>query len=184
MSGPSRREQLLGLAEQTLEREGLEGLGITALAREAGIKPPSLYKHFAGIDEIENALIARGLRAVGATMADALTATPGATPRARLEAFARAYRANALARPQLYRLTTARPLDRAALEAGAEHAGMAAVLELFGETVERRDRARAAWAWAHGLVTLEIAGRFPDDADLDAAWTVLVDGLLPFVVVA
>jgi hypothetical protein len=30
--------------------------------------------------------------------------------------------------------------------------------------------ARAAWALAHGLVMLEINGRFPADADIDAAW--------------
>ena len=30
--------------------------------------------------------------------------------------------------------------------------------------------ARAAWALAHGLVMLEINGRFPPDADIDAAW--------------
>lgn len=30
--------------------------------------------------------------------------------------------------------------------------------------------ARATWAFAHGMVILEIHGRFPDDADLSAAW--------------
>ena len=30
--------------------------------------------------------------------------------------------------------------------------------------------ARAAWALAHGLAMLEINGRFPADADIDAAW--------------
>ena len=32
--------------------------------------------------------------------------------------------------------------------------------------------ARAAWAFAHGMVMLELDGRFPDGADLDAAWRV------------
>ena len=32
------------------------------------------------------------------------------------------------------------------------------------------DLARAAWAYAHGMVGLELAGRFPPDADLAAAW--------------
>jgi hypothetical protein len=32
------------------------------------------------------------------------------------------------------------------------------------------DRARAVWAFAHGMVILELNGRFPADADLDAAW--------------
>jgi hypothetical protein len=33
-----------------------------------------------------------------------------------------------------------------------------------------QDRARAVWAFAHGMVALELSGRFPPDADLDAAW--------------
>ena len=31
--------------------------------------------------------------------------------------------------------------------------------------------ARAAWAFAHGMTILELDGRFPPGADLDAAWT-------------
>jgi hypothetical protein len=31
-------------------------------------------------------------------------------------------------------------------------------------------RARALWAFAHGMVMLELDHRFPADADLDAAW--------------
>jgi hypothetical protein len=30
--------------------------------------------------------------------------------------------------------------------------------------------ARAMWAFAHGMVSLEIDGRFPPGADLDGAW--------------
>ncbi|WP_460110676.1 TetR-like C-terminal domain-containing protein [Streptomyces sp. YKOK-J1] len=32
------------------------------------------------------------------------------------------------------------------------------------------DPARATWAFAHGMVILEIHGRFPHDADLETAW--------------
>jgi hypothetical protein len=32
------------------------------------------------------------------------------------------------------------------------------------------DRARALWGLAHGLIALELAGRFPPDADVHAAW--------------
>ena len=31
-------------------------------------------------------------------------------------------------------------------------------------------RADALWAFAHGMVMLELDQRFPPDADLDAAW--------------
>jgi len=32
------------------------------------------------------------------------------------------------------------------------------------------EQARALWGFAHGLVDLELAGRFPPDADLAATW--------------
>ena len=31
-------------------------------------------------------------------------------------------------------------------------------------------KARAVWAFAHGMTILELNGRFPPGADLDAAW--------------
>ncbi|MEV0651222.1 WHG domain-containing protein [Phytomonospora sp. NPDC050363] len=36
----------------------------------------------------------------------------------------------------------------------------------------RAGAARAVWAFAHGMVVLELEDRFPPDADLDAAWRV------------
>ncbi|WP_344817869.1 TetR/AcrR family transcriptional regulator [Microbacterium soli] len=160
----ARREQILDVAERVLEEVGLDRFGIGELARALGIRPPSLYKHFASLEEIQHALISRALRRLGDALADATE----------LAGFCRVYRACALGAPQLYRLMTDRPLNRGLLDPGAEPAGMAGILRLFGETESRHPRARAAWAGAHGLVSLEIAGRFPPSADLDQSWAELV----------
>lgn len=176
---PTRRERLVALALDLLEREGLDGFGVGSLARAAGIKPPSLYKHFAGRGDIEHALISQGFRDLGRALAKASAGVR--SPHDQVAAFARVYRAQALDRPQLYRLMTDRPLDRQALDPGAEQDGMAALLAFFGEKEGQHDRSRAAWAWAHGLASLEIAGRFPPGADVDAAWTLLVDTLAAWV---
>ncbi len=169
----SRRERLLDLAEALLEREGLEGFGVSALAREAGVKPPSLYKHFSGAEEIEHALVARWLRRLAEHLEAAERRAGDAEGLASLGV---AYRGLAAASPQLYRLAAERPIDRALLERldeGSEASAMAAVLRFFGQHEDRRARARLAWAAAHGLVSLELAGRFPPDADLEAAWRLL-----------
>ena len=41
------------------------------------------------------------------------------------------------------------------------------IIEITGKDHEH---ARAVWAMMHGLVDLEIAGRFPKDADLELTW--------------
>ena len=41
------------------------------------------------------------------------------------------------------------------------------------------DRARALFAFAHGMVILELEDRFPPGADLDAAWAQGLSGFAP-----
>ncbi len=43
-------------------------------------------------------------------------------------------------------------------------------MPLFRAVHGHVDVARTFWAFAHGMVVLELDGRFPPDADLDAAW--------------
>ena len=50
-------------------------------------------------------------------------------------------------------------------------------MRLTADVVPDPDLARAAWAAVHGLVALELADRFPPDADLDAAWAAAVRAL-------
>jgi hypothetical protein len=62
---------------------------------------------------------------------------------------------------------TNRPLERDRLPEGVEAGAAAPILEACGGDA---DLARAAWAFAHGMTSLELADRFPPGADLDAAW--------------
>ena len=152
-----RQQEILDAARDLLVRDGVEALGVGGIARALGIKPPSLYKHFDGKRAIEVALIADGLVEFAAVLEDA---------GAGLASIAAAYRAFALANPQLYRLMTERPLPRDELPEGLEARAAAPVLAAVSDP----DLARAAWAFAHGMVTLELAGRVPAGADLRAAW--------------
>jgi hypothetical protein len=61
---------------------------------------------------------------------------------------------------------TDRPLRRDLLPPGVEARAAAPLLAATGS----QSLARAVWAFAHGMTTLELNGRFPPDADLDAAW--------------
>lgn len=133
-----------------------------AIAARLEIRAPSLYKHIADKHELEVALIAQGFIEQAETFA---TAVDGADDP--VAAIGLAYRAWALDQPYLYSLMTSRPLPRNDLPPGVEDAAAYPLLEAVGGDL---DRARTLWAFAHGMVTLELADRFPPDADLETAW--------------
>jgi AcrR family transcriptional regulator len=161
-----RQQDIVTAARDLLTEEGVEALTLGRVAQALGIKTPSLYKHFGSKRELEAELIAEGLRQSTAALGDA-----GPT----LADVAQAYRRFALDNPHLYRLMTDRPLPRDLLPKGLEERAAAPIVIAAGDP----DRARAAWAFAHGMVALELAGRFPEDADLDAAWQRGLEALSP-----
>jgi AcrR family transcriptional regulator len=157
-----RAQEVIAVARRLLEDEGVAGLTMRRLAERLGIRAPSLYKHLPDKAALEAAIIATGLEDAAAAFEAAITDTAEPLP-----ALAGAYRAFALAHPHLYRLMNNGPLPRQQLPPGLEDRTAAPVLEVAGGNL---DRARALWAFAHGMVMLELDGRFPADADLDAAW--------------
>jgi AcrR family transcriptional regulator len=158
-----RAAEVATAARLVLERDGADGLTMRAVADELGIRAPSLYKHVAGKPAIEVALVAAALSEIGEAMRAAV-ARPGR--RSPVHALLVAYRRYALAHPNLYRLATAGPLPRAELPEGLEDwAG-----EPFFLVTGDPSRSQALWAFAHGMVVLELDGRFPAGSDLDHTW--------------
>ena len=156
-----RARQIVTAARELLETEGAEGLTMRRLAGRLGIQAPSLYKHLPNKAALEIALIDAGFAEAAA---DFDAATGGAA--GPLAALASAYRAFAARHPQLYRLMTERPLPREQLEPGLEDRAAAALVRAAGSP----ERARAAFAFIHGMIILELNGRFPDDSGLEPAW--------------
>lgn len=159
-----RAREVVAAARRLLEEEGAAGLTMRRLAERLGIRAPSLYKHVPDKAALEAAIIAAGLQEAAAAFEAAVDATaPAGTA---MGALAAAYRRFALDHPHLYRLMHSGPLPREQLPVGLEDRAAAPVLRVAGD----RARARALWAFAHGMVMLELDHRFPPDADLDAAW--------------
>lgn len=165
----SRRDQIIDVARELLEAHGPDGVTMRAIADRLEIRAPSLYKHISDKRELEVALIARGFAEQAAVFATAIRSADHP-----VAAIAHAYRHWALAHPHLYALMTDSPLPRDELPTGTEDAAAAPLVAAVDGDVER---ARALWAFAHGMVTLEIAQRFPPDANLDTAWTIGIDRL-------
>lgn len=156
-----RAREIVAAARELLEQEGPDGLSMRRLADRLGIRAPSIYKHLPDKRALENALVSAGFEELAAVFEAALGKPEP------LAALAAAYRAFAKAHPHLYRLMTDRPLDRDRLAPGVEDRAAAPVVQVSGGDA---DLARAVWAFAHGMTILELNGRFPPEADLDAAW--------------
>lgn len=171
----ARVAEIVDTARELLEREGPEGLTMRRVAEAMGIRAPSLYKHVRSKEHLETLLMAEAFRGMGAELHGAITgARTGRSKTTALAELGRAYRRWALAHPHLYRLTTGGPLPREQLPEGLEAWTAEPVVAAVGGDP---DRARAAWAFAHGMTILELDGRFPPGADLDAAWTAGIGAL-------
>jgi AcrR family transcriptional regulator len=156
-----RARQIVAAARELLETEGPDALTMRRLGERLGIRAPSLYKHLPNKAALEVALIADGFEEAAEAF-DA--ATDGADQP--FAALVNAYRGFAKRNPQLYRLMTEGPLPREQLPRGVEDRAAAALVRAAGNP----ERARAAFAFIHGMVILELNGRFPDDGGLEPAW--------------
>jgi AcrR family transcriptional regulator len=156
-----RAREIVEAARELLEAEGPEALSMRRVADRVGIRAPSIYKHLPDKQALEAALISAGFAEAADAFEDAVAGA--ADP---LAAVARTYREYARRHPHLYRLMTEHALARERLEPGVEARAAAPLVEAVGDA----DGARAMWAFAHGMTILELNGRFPPDADIDAAW--------------
>jgi AcrR family transcriptional regulator len=163
-----RAIEIRDAARELLEREGPEGLVIRRLCDRVGVRAPAIYRRFPDKRAIENSIVSQVLREVGDI---GLRAVEGADDP--IIGLACAYRAWALEHPHLYRLTFGNPLSCGIDPEAERYSGTA----LRDATDGDLDAARALWAFFHGMVSLELDGRFPSGSDLDAIWHFGLEGI-------
>ena len=165
------REALLLAAERVLERDGLAGLTLRAVAREAGVSHAAPKHHFGDLTGLVSELAAIGFRRFGAAMAACDAAS---SPLERMLARPQAYVAYAQAHPCMYslmfrteRLDLSRPSLREAAE--ASFAGLANAIgamrqEPIGDllTLDQAAAIALAWSMVHGFTMLLLEGRLSD----------------------
>ena len=166
-------DALLKAAEIVLERDGLGGLTLRAVAREAGVSHAAPTHHFGDLTGLVSELAAIGFRQFNVAMvaAGAIDAPPLMKAMAR----AKAYVAYAQAHPGMYglmfrteRLDMTRPSLHEA--AGASFAGLASSVgisrqpQMSSEALSLEQAAAIARAWSlvHGFTTLLLDGRLND----------------------
>lgn len=163
---PRRTTEIIAAARVLLETEGREALTMRRLGQALGIRAPSLYKHVPGKHAVEVALIEIGLAEIGQALHGVVSdqgTPPGTGAAGRVLA---TYRAESLARPNLYRLATAGRLPRDELTPGLEDWAGEPWFLAAGDPF----LAQAMWSFAHGMVILELDQRYPEGSDLDRTW--------------
>ncbi len=161
---------LLEAAERVLERDGLAGLTLRAVAREAGVSHAAPTHHFGDLTGLVSELAAIGFRQFNAAMS--IAGEAGTQPSEKAMARAKAYVAYARAHPGMYGLmfrTERLDMKRPSLHdaANASFAGLAGAIgasrhEQISEEALSLEQAAAiarAWSLVHGFTMLLLDGR-------------------------
>jgi AcrR family transcriptional regulator len=169
-------DALLAAAERVLERDGLPGLTLRAVAREAGVSHAAPTHHFGDLTGLLSELAAIGFRRFNEAMVAARNNETH--PLMKGLANAKAYVAYAQASPGMFslmfrneRIDMTRPSLHEAASASFE--GLARAIgagrneKLTGEALEALslDQAAAiarAWSLVHGFASLLLDGRLKD----------------------
>ncbi|MFN0194214.1 MAG: TetR/AcrR family transcriptional regulator [Aestuariivirga sp.] len=162
------REALVGAGTAILEKQGLGGLSLRAIARAAGVSHAAPHHHFETLADLLAEIAARGFERFVAQLAR--KSEGSATPETKLDAMSRAYVDFALENPAVYELMFrqgSKDLDSAHLGQAASAAWRQledAVAAIDPENAQQR--AAFVWSAVHGLATLLIDKRFPPSVDV------------------
>ncbi len=164
----SLREALIEAGLGVLEGSEDHDVSLRELAREVGVSPAAVYRHFPNKDAMLAALGQEGLAMLGRAQREAYEAAGGGG-----RGFAetgRAYVRFALAHPALFRLVFAHG-DPASLQSDGPDPASQLLLEttvaLTGADGPAAERlALQAWAIAHGVAMLMLDKRLPADEAL------------------
>jgi len=162
--GPAiTRAEVVATAIRLLQSEGPEALGINRVARELGIKPPSLYNHVASNEDLRHAVALEGWSLLEQQFRVALASPDVARPLTRR--YADTFRAFVKAHPALYTLMSTTDLSHEPAYPPVANRILAALMDVLSPFGLEGDAAlhavRGLRSALHGFVLLELAGQFP-----------------------
>jgi AcrR family transcriptional regulator len=171
-------EDVLVAAESIVDRSGWSALTMSALAKELGVKSPSLYHHVDGIDGLRAELQGRTLKDMASAQAAAAAGRSGLVG---IRALAEGHREFALLYPHRYLGLTSGVLDREVLTTSNLEISdvVAMIVQTSGIPRGEIDRVmRALFAAVHGAVSLELVGFFDDRVRSDHVFRSVIEGSL------
>ena len=168
---------VVGAAAGLADEVGLANVTMGLLGERLGVRAPSLYKHVSSQADLNRRIAVLALTEVGDELRDALQGLAG---RDALAAAARTMRAYVVEHPGRYaatvRLNIQGPDDPLAVAGARVLNSLAAVLA--GYDVDPADTVHALRllrSLFHGFATIEAAGGFEMDTDVDESFDWLID---------
>jgi AcrR family transcriptional regulator len=171
-------DQVVGTAEAIADRDGFAALSLAAVARDLGIRSPSLYFHVDGLPGLLRALMIRGAQVMTTRFQQAVGAGSGSDV---VRELAIAYRRFAADHPGLYAALQERAPrpgedDELYLALSAPVVVVADVLAALGVPGDRSDHlVRGLRAMLHGFVDIESRGGFGRPTDVDESFAAAVE---------
>jgi AcrR family transcriptional regulator len=166
---------VVAAAAKLADAEGLQALTLARLATDLGVRPPSLYAHVGGLEDVRRRLAIRGSRELGVELQKAAAGRARADA---LRAIAVAYRQYGASHPGTYAaLQHAPDPDDPEAVAAATAAVDVVLAVLRGYGLDGDDAIHAARiirSAFHGFVTLEGAAGFGIPLALDETFSRLV----------
>jgi AcrR family transcriptional regulator len=178
---PLDQARVVDAAAAMADADGLPATTLSALARELGVRTPSLYKHVDSLPALHHLVALRAIDELTQAVTEAATGRSG--PEA-VRAAANAWRAFAHAHPGRYAAIA--PFTPPA-EGGEEYRAAAArlITVLHGvlrawslEDDEAIDAIRGLRAAIHGYVAIERSGGFALARPVDASFQRMIDSLI------
>ena len=182
--------RLLDRAGELLLEQGSEGLSLRKLAADVGTSTMSVYTRFGGKPQLLAAMHREGFDRLGRALTEV---APDGDPLAVLGEVGIAYRRAALASPSLYGLMFGPPppgLEVSEADTAAAESTYLPLVDAVRRCIDAdvlhgdpEEVALHLWAVAHGMVSLELAGRLPEGTAPDEAYErALTNAAVPFLV--
>lgn len=179
MPTPARtsRDEIVSAGRAIVESEGLPGMTMQRVATAVGVRAPSLYKRVRSRPDLVRLIV----EDVSRELADILDAAASTgDPMRDLRALATAVRAFAHANPAAYGLLFSRLPDEARPDPDELARTGGAVLRTAAALAgpdRALEAARTVTAWAHGFISMELAGAFRLGGDVDEAFAFGIERL-------
>nr|WP_263323399.1 TetR/AcrR family transcriptional regulator [Neobacillus sp. Marseille-Q6967] len=170
---------ILGAAGEIADELGMQEVTLANLAKKLGIRPPSLYNHFDGMNGLRKKLAIYGINLLYEELADAAIGVSGEED---ILAISKAYVEFVRNHPGIYEATLMAPdmEDEEVQQAGAKIVDLSVrVLQSYNLEGEQALHAvRGLRSILHGFSSLEQRGGFKMALDLDKSLITIIEAFI------